>query len=318
MDVGDDHRFDQLDRTHHLLRRREAELLSVLTVKGLTKRYGTELAVNKASFALEEGTATALIGPNGAGKTTTLSMLAGLLKQTAGTVEWDVHSGIGFLPQQPQFFPWLTAIEFIEMAAKISGVEAKHAKSQSERTLEFVGLGTAMKKKTGAFSGGMKQRLGLAQAIVHQPKLLLLDEPVSALDPTGRREVMDLLKSLQGQTTILYSTHILNDAEEMTDQVLFMKTGELVEQGSLAEVKKRYGHPRIRIRFDSSEMAKQFMHNSSWQAEREGASLLLMESGGPAMKEVLRVLAAAPAGVSGIVRESATLEEIFLKVVGAR
>lgn len=290
----------------------------MLEVKGLTKRYGNELAVDQASFVLEEGTATALIGPNGAGKTTTLSMLAGLLKQTAGTIDWDYHSGIGFLPQQPQFFPWLTAIEFIEMAAKISGVDAKHARSQSERTLEFVGLGASTKKKTGAFSGGMKQRLGLAQAIVHQPKLLLLDEPVSALDPAGRREVMDLLKSLQGQTTILYSTHILNDAEEMTDQVLFMKTGKLVEQGSLADVKKRYGHPRIQIRFDSSEMAAQFLQKSAWRAEREGASVLLTESGGPSMKEVLRVLAGAPAGVSGVERQSATLEEIFLKVVGAK
>lgn len=292
--------------------------MSLLTVKGLTKRYGNELAVDEASFILEEGTATALIGPNGAGKTTTLSMLAGLLKQTAGTVEWDFHAGIGFLPQHPQFFPWLTAIEFVEMAAKISGVDAKHAKSQSERTLDFVGLGTAMKKKTGTFSGGMKQRLGLAQAIVHQPKLLLLDEPVSALDPTGRREVMDLLKSLQGQTTILYSTHILNDAEEMTDQVLFMKTGKLVEQGSLAEVKKRYGHPRIRVRFDTSERAEQFLQSSPWLGEREGSSVLLMEDGGPSIEEVFRTFAADPAGVAGVERQSATLEEIFLKVVGAK
>lgn len=292
--------------------------MSLLTVKGLTKRYGNELAVDEASFILEEGTATALIGPNGAGKTTTLSMLAGLLKQTAGTVEWDFHAGIGFLPQHPQFFPWLTAIEFVEMAAKISGVDAKHAKSQSERTLDFVGLGTAVKKKTGTFSGGMKQRLGLAQAIVHQPKLLLLDEPVSALDPTGRREVMDLLKSLQGQTTILYSTHILNDAEEMTDQVLFMKTGKLVEQGSLAEVKKRYGHPRIRVRFDTSERAEQFLQSSPWLGEREGSSVLLMEDGGPSIEEVFRTFAADPAGVAGVERQSATLEEIFLKVVGAK
>lgn len=290
----------------------------MLEVKSLTKRYGNELAVDHASFELEEGTATALIGPNGAGKTTTLSMLAGLLKQTEGTIEWNDHSGIGFLPQHPQFFPWLTAIEFTEMAAKLSGVDARQAKKQSERTLEFVGLGSALKKKTGTFSGGMKQRLGLAQAIVHQPKLLLLDEPVSALDPTGRREVMDLLKSLQGQTTILYSTHILNDAEEMTDQVLFMQSGKLVEQGSLAEVKKRHANPRIRIRFDDSEQAARFVQHSLWQAEAKGASVFLAASGGPAMEEVLSVLAASPAGVAAVERQSATLEEIFLKVVGAR
>ena len=290
----------------------------MLEARKLTKRYGGELAVEQVSFALEEGTATALIGPNGAGKTTTLSMLAGLLKPTEGSVEWDIRSGIGFLPQHPQFFPWLTAIEFTEMAAKISGVDAKLARKQAERTLEFVGMGHAMNKKAGTFSGGMKQRLGLAQAIVHQPKLLLLDEPVSALDPTGRREVMDLLKSLQGHTTILYSTHILNDAEEMTDQVLFMQSGKLVEQGSLAEVKKRHANPQIRIRFDDSEQASRFLENTPWQAEAKGASVILASSGGPAMEEVLRVLAAAPAGVAAVERQSATLEEIFLKVVGAR
>lgn len=290
----------------------------MLEARRLTKRYGGELAVDQVSFTLEEGTATALIGPNGAGKTTTLSMLAGLLKPTEGGVEWDARSGIGFLPQHPQFFPWLTAIEFTEMAAKISGVEAKLARKQSERTLEFVGLGQAMNKKTGTFSGGMKQRLGLAQAIVHQPKLLLLDEPVSALDPTGRREVMDLLKSLQGQTTILYSTHILNDAEEMTDQVLFMQRGKLVEQGSLAEVKKRHANPQIRIGFDNSGHAARFLQSNPWQAEVKGNSIWLPASGGPSMEEVLRVLASDPAGVNAVERQSATLEEIFLKVVGAR
>lgn len=290
----------------------------MLEARRLTKRYGDELAVEQASFVLEEGTATALIGPNGAGKTTTLSMLAGLLKPTEGSIEWDARSGIGFLPQHPQFFPWLTAIEFTEMAAKISGVDAKLARKQSERTLEFVGMEHAMNKKTGTFSGGMKQRLGLAQAIVHQPKLLLLDEPVSALDPTGRREVMDLLKSLQGQTTILYSTHILNDAEEMTDQVLFMQGGKLVEQGSLAEVKKRHANPKIRIRFDDSGQAVHFLQKNPWQAEVKGDSIWLPAIGGPSMEEVLRALASDPAGVNTVERQSATLEEIFLKVVGAR
>ena len=290
----------------------------MLEAKRLTKRYGDELAVDQASFELKEGTATALIGPNGAGKTTTLSMLAGLLKPSEGTIEWDAHSGIGFLPQHPQFFPWLTAIEFTEMAAKISGVDAKLARKQSEQTLEFVGLGNAMKKKTGTFSGGMKQRLGLAQAIVHQPKLLLLDEPVSALDPTGRREVMDLLKSLQGQTTILYSTHILNDAEEMTDQVLFMQAGKLVEQGSLTDVKSRHANPQIRIRFEDSAQASRFLQKSAWPAEVKGAFIWLPVDGGPSMEEVLSVLASNPTGVNAVERQSASLEEIFLKVVGGR
>lgn len=293
--------------------------MSLLEVNGLTKAYGAELAVDDVSFRLQEGTATALIGPNGAGKTTTLSMLAGLLRQTEGTVDWSNGAGIGFLPQYPQFFPWLTALEFIEMAAKLSGVDAKKARLQSTRSLEFVGLGSALKKKTGTFSGGMKQRLGLAQAIVHQPKLLLLDEPVSALDPTGRREIMDLLKSLQQDTTILYSTHILNDAEEMTDQLLFMQRGRLVEQGSLAEVKARHAEPRIRVRFQDGAAAAGFAASCGWNATLEKNSVFLPASeDGLRMQEVLKVLARNEAEVLGVERQTASLEEIFLKVVSGK
>ena len=194
-------------------------MTAILETTNLTKIYGSEQAVNKVSFSLSEGTSTALIGPNGSGKTTTLSMLAGLLQPTDGMISFngeknaDIRKHIGFLPQYPQFFSWMTALEFTEMAARLSGMDSRHTKIEAQKTLEFVGLGEALRKKTGAFSGGMKQRLGLAQAIVHKPKILLLDEPVSALDPVGRREIMNLLKSLQQNMTILYSTHILNDAE---------------------------------------------------------------------------------------------------------
>ena len=291
----------------------------MLEVEGLTKSYAGTLAVDHVSFVLEEGTATALIGPNGSGKTTTLSMIAGLLKETDGSIKRDFKSGVGFLPQYPQFFPWLSALEFTEMAAKISGIDGKKARAQSLKTLEFVGLGSAANKKTGAFSGGMRQRLGLAQAIVHQPKLLLLDEPVSALDPTGRREIMDLLKSLQKDTTILYSTHILNDAEEMTDQLLFLKQGKLVEQGSLADVKKRHAEPKIRLRFETEQAAAAFENRMLWKMDRKKniVDLPLSETG-PTMQQVLEVLAQNESGIAGIDRQNASLEEIFLKVAGAK
>lgn len=319
MDVGGDYRRSEYYRPDFILCHWEAELLSMLEVKELTKSYNGVLAVDHVSFALEEGTATALIGPNGSGKTTTLSMIAGLLKQTAGTIDKDFKSGVGFLPQYPQFFPWLSALEFTEMAAKISGVDAKKARKQSMRALEFVGLGSAVNKKTGAFSGGMRQRLGLAQAIVHQPKLLLLDEPVSALDPTGRREIMDLLKSLQKDTTILYSTHILNDAEEMTDQLLFLNHGKLVEQGSLAEVKNRYAEPKIRLRFDTEAAAAAFEERTAWPMDKKRNIIDLPQSAhGPTMKQVLEALSQNESGIAGIDRQTASLEEIFHKVVRAK
>lgn len=295
----------------------------ILEADHLTKIYGSERAVNEVSFTLGEGTSTALIGPNGAGKTTTLSMLGGLLDPTSGSIslngekQADVRKYIGFLPQYPQFFSWLTALEFTEMAAKLSGMDARSAKLEAQKTLEFVGLGDALRKKTGTFSGGMKQRLGLAQAIVHKPKLLLLDEPVSALDPVGRREIMNLLKSLQQDMTILYSTHILNDAEEMTDQLLFLRKGQLVEQGSIGDVRAKYDQPRYRVEFGRAEDAIMYSERAPWNVQVEGAcGTIHLAQGLPTMAEVLKSLAESGLDVRKAERQTANLEEIFMKVAG--
>lgn len=295
---------------------------TLLHIQDLTKQYGKEKAVDGLTFSLLKNTSTALIGPNGAGKTTTLSMLAGLLKQTTGTIVFDgeitedIRKVIGFLPQYPKFYSWMTALEFTEMAAKLSGVDPKVAKQEAEKTLEFVGLADVKNKKTGTFSGGMKQRLGLAQAIVHKPALLLLDEPVSALDPIGRREIMNLLKKLQATTTILYSTHILNDAEEMTDQLVFLRKGKLVEQGSMQEVREKYANPMYKIYFISTEEAAKFVEISPWPARQEDSiAFIHIEEEKPVMNEVLRVLAESHLSLLKVERATASLEEIFLQVV---
>ena len=295
---------------------------TLLHMQGLTKEYGKEKAVDDVTFSLNKHTSTALIGPNGAGKTTILSVLAGLLKQTKGSIVFDgeitedFRKVIGFLPQYPKFYSWLTALEYTEMTAKLSGVDVKIARLEAEKTLEFLGLGDAKKKKTGTFSGGMKQRLGLAQAIVHKPSLLLLDEPVSALDPIGRREILNLLKELQASTTILYSTHILNDAEEMTDQLLFLRKGKLVEQGSLREVREKYANPVYKMYFSSSEEAARFVELSPWSARQENSiAFIHIEEAKPLMNEVLRVLSDSNLSLSKVERATASLEEIFLQVV---
>lgn len=296
-------------------------MTNLLQVDNLTKKYINNHVVDAVSFELEEHTATALIGPNGAGKTTTLSMLAGLVSPTSGSIQFqgaakqDIRSIIGFLPQYPKFFPWLSALEFTEMAARLSGVETKQARIEAKKTLEFVGLGEAMNKKTGTFSGGMKQRLGLAQAIVHKPKLLLLDEPVSALDPVGRRQVMDLLKDLQRKTTILYSTHILNDAEEMTDQLLFLRHGKLVEHGSLDEVRARYAEPRIVIEFEGMQELQRFMEATAWQVtSKELVVSIDVRLEEAEMSSVLSMLTEGKFLVRKVELQTASLEDIFMKV----
>ncbi|MEK4227951.1 ABC transporter ATP-binding protein [Solibacillus sp. FSL H8-0538] len=295
--------------------------MTCITVSNLTKIFGPQTVVQDVSFTLEKNTATALIGPNGAGKTTTLSMLTGLLEPTSGIIRMDgvrdIRAEIGFLPQYPQYFSWLSALEYTEMVAQLSTMPKRDAKRVAQKMLEFVGLGDALNKKTAIFSGGMKQRLGIAQALVHQPKLLLLDEPVSALDPVGRREIMNLLKEIQQDTTILYSTHILNDAEEMTDQVLFLRNGILVEQGSLSDVRERFDEPRYKVQFSSSEEALQFASQSELSAIAEGAAVYVeIRDDNPTMQQLLARLAASPFMVIQVERVTASLEEIFLKVAG--
>lgn len=290
----------------------------LLQVTGLTKQFAERVVVDGVEFTLEKNTSTALIGPNGAGKTTTLSMLTGLLKPSSGSVKMldgNLRANIGFLPQYPQFHPWLSALEFTEMAAKLNGVPAKKVIVEAQKTLEFVGLGNDVNKKIATFSGGMKQRLGISQAIVHKPKLLLLDEPVSALDPVGRREVLDLLKGLQQETTILYSTHILNDAEEMTDQLLFLRDGKLVEQGTLREVRQRFDEPNYVVGFSDENEAKLFASQSELVGEAKGRNVYIeIIDEKPSMQELLQYLSSSPYKIRKVERQTASLEEIFMKV----
>lgn len=292
-----------------------------IETRHLSKQFGAQQVVGDVTFTLQSNTATALIGPNGAGKTTTLSMLVGLLQPTAGEIVMpgvkDLRTAIGFLPQYPKYFSWMTALEYTEMVAQLSGVPKREARLRAQKMLEFTGLGEALHKKIAIFSGGMKQRLGISQAIVHAPKLLLLDEPVSALDPVGRREIMNLLKEIQQTTTILYSTHILNDAEQMTDQLLFLQKGQLVEQGTLQQVRAKYEVPRFEIVFATEQQALQFASQSALHAQALGNRVLVpIAAGLPTMQQLLERLTAGRFDVVKVAQETTSLEEIFMKVVG--
>ncbi|KYG27591.1 ATP-binding cassette domain-containing protein [Alkalihalobacillus trypoxylicola] len=225
----------------------------LLQASQLVKAFKTEVAVDNLSFEIRKGTCIALLGPNGAGKTTTLNMLSGMLSPTSGTIHFhselgDVRSNVGFLPQVPQMFGWLTAGEFLKLCGELQGMDKKKLKDRIERVLAFVGLMKVNNKRIAGFSGGMKQRLGLAQAILHEPPLLILDEPVSALDPTGRKEVLELIREMKKERTIIFSTHILHDAEQVCDEVLIMQEGILKWNGTLIELKKTLRKPYITIK----------------------------------------------------------------------
>lgn len=307
--------------------------MSRLSVTQLIKKFGTRTAVKGISFELEEGGCTALLGPNGAGKTTTLRMLAGLLSPTSGSVVIDgkgtseiaSRNQIGYLPQHPSFYGWMTGKEYVVYAAGLSGMTGKQASAEAERILEKVGLKEAARRRISGYSGGMKQRLGLAQALVHRPRLLLLDEPVSALDPLGRREVMNLLQQLRQETTILLSTHVLHDAEEVCDRIIMLRNGEIVEQGNISELSSKYRQPLLTIQVERDPAGRALAWLQSFQErsfvkelELRGDTALLTVSDMGTAREI--ILQEAGNQVIPLLRFEAgatSLEEMFMKVVGS-
>jgi len=226
---------------------------------------------------------------------------------------------IGYLPQHPVFHDWMTAKEFLEYVGKLSGLSSKESKERSAELLELVGIADAKNRRIGKFSGGMKQRLGIAQAIIHRPKLIMLDEPVSALDPFGRREVLELLEKLKKEATVLFSTHILNDAEEVCESILFLHNGQIIESGTMDEFREKYHQSKIDLVF-SQEASSFLKHLSehpqidSIQIEVNKASIYTEDL--EAVKEVILSQAARENWpLTKYEIGSISLEDVFMKVV---
>lgn len=300
--------------------------MSVIQVKDLKKSFQSVEIIKGINFTLQEGRCIALLGPNGAGKTTTLRMLSGLMKPSSGSVnfsglekETDIRQFIGYLPQHPIFYEWMTGREFLEYVGKLAGMSKADVKKRTDELLELVGIADAKNRRIGKYSGGMKQRLGIAQAIIHRPKLVMLDEPVSALDPIGRREVLELLEKLKEETTVLFSTHILNDAEEVCDDILFLHKGKLVESGTMEELREKYQQAKIDLVFrdDMEGILKSFSEKGLLQS--------YMIEGGKASVMVENIEEARRAIVEEVMKENlplvkfeinrTSLEDVFMKVV---
>lgn len=303
--------------------------MSLLQVTNLCKSYGAHISVNDISFEIEKGRCVALLGPNGAGKTTTLRMLAGLLEPTSGAISFegsrigvDYRRGLGYVPQSPAFYGWMTGQEYVVFAAKLGGMTNKEAASKAMGVLSRVGLQGAARRRISGYSGGMKQRLGLAQALVHQPRLLLLDEPVSALDPIGRREVMELLRDIREETTVVFSTHVLHDADEICDDVILMNHGQIAEQGALSQLRSQYSLPVIRLRTERKELAMQWLKSLTSQSFvlesqlADDGAVLNVNDVEIARRTILQEAAQLEIPLLQFEAGTSTLEDLFMKVVG--
>ncbi|MCM3112500.1 ABC transporter ATP-binding protein [Lederbergia lenta] len=296
--------------------------MNVLEINNLSKQYKNKKAVQSLDFALESGKCTALLGPNGAGKTTTLNMIAGLLTSTTGEIQspllhpkQDLRTLIGFLPQYPSFYGWMSGEEYMMFAGEVCGLEKKEAATRTAELLQLVSLEDGKKRKISQYSGGMRQRLGIAQALIHKPKLILLDEPVSALDPFGRREVLELMKKLKEETTILFSTHILNDAEEVSDHVLFMNEGKIIEAGSLQDVKKRNAENLINLQFiDAASLYMPLFNKYKVNVNRD-TLVIEVQDIEEAKKDILQIILREQLPLIKFEMSDVSLEEIFMKVV---
>lgn len=216
-----------------------------LTIDRLTKQYKNKIAVDRISLVLNIGV-YGLLGANGAGKTTLMRMMCGILKPTNGEIKFngidvfqeDYRDVLGYLPQDFGYYPEFTAFDFMLYMASLKGLTKSRAKEKTKELLELVSLSDVAKKKIKTFSGGMKQRLGIAQAMLNNPKILILDEPTAGLDPKERVRFRNLISRLGTDRIVLLSTHIVSDIEHIADTVLVMKEGQLIHKGSLDEIIK--------------------------------------------------------------------------------
>jgi ABC-2 type transport system ATP-binding protein len=229
---------------------------AAITTAGLTKHFPGVKALDDLTLEVPAGSVYGFLGPNGAGKSTALKMLAGLTRPTKGSASVagiPIEAGaayrraVGYLAQEPRFYGWMTGRETLEYVGSLYPADARPSGARVQEVLELVGIADAADRRTKTYSGGMRQRLGIAQALVARPAVLLLDEPVSALDPIGRREVLELMGRIKGDVTVFYSTHILDDVERVSDHVAILDHGRLVRAQSTSDLLASFTRDQMRV-----------------------------------------------------------------------
>lgn len=303
---------------------------TAVRISGLVKDFDGTRAVNQLDLAVPEGAIYGFLGPNGAGKTTTLKMIVGMTEPTAGEIEIfgqkltfgsdKYREEIGFLPDVPGFYDFMTAKEYLHFAGSLYHIPQETLKTRVKELLDMVGLAKSKNKKVGGFSRGMKQRLGIAQALINDPKIIILDEPVSALDPVGRKEVMDIIGSLAGKVTVFFSSHILADVERICDHVIIIKEGKNLLEDSVENIKGMSKSRDMELEFEHGEPAafKAFMDTADFVEDvfREGKRIhLKVNDLDEARLAINRQICEGKIMLKKYIVAEPTLEDIFIKVV---
>ena len=304
--------------------------MEVLKIENLSKKFGTQKVLDEISFSVKEGSIFGFIGQNGAGKTTTMRMILGLLKKDSGEIlvlDEKVHFGetktnrnIGYLPDVPEFYGYMSAKEYLGLCGEITDMPKDRIKERTDELLELVGLENN-KKKIRSYSRGMKQRLGIAQALLNEPKLLICDEPTSALDPKGRKEILDILQKVKGKSTVIFSTHILSDVERICDEVAVLHGGKIVLQGTLSELRSKHRKEGLVLEFMTGKEKETFLKEEKMagyrnEAKENGTGVILY---GPDLEkmqlDVYGALLRLKLTTVKIEVVEPTMENLFLEVV---
>ncbi|HVP10095.1 MAG TPA: ABC transporter ATP-binding protein [Phycisphaerae bacterium] len=301
-----------------------------IEIQSLTKLFGSNAALDGVDLSVPQGSVFGFLGPNGAGKTTTLRILTGLARPTSGRASIlgqdvvhatnEVRSLIGFLPDAPGFYGWMSGREFLRFAGSLFGLQGAALEERVTVLLDMAGLAD-VRTRIGGYSRGMKQRLGIAQALINAPRLLLLDEPTSALDPIGRKEVLDMILSLSGRTTVFFSTHILADVERVCDSVAILNRGKVVMQDSVKGIKSRRGSRHVVVEVEGDPGRLEAMLRGEQcvdRLERTGDGLHVFASDLAAAQSVIpKAIVAAGTPLRRFEVLESSLEDAFVDLIGA-
>ncbi|MEQ6354778.1 ATP-binding cassette domain-containing protein [Lysinibacillus sp. M3] len=293
----------------------------IVQTENLSKSFGKEQAVSNINLKIRKGEIYGFLGPNGAGKTTTIRMLLGLMKPSSGTIKMfqkdltkeriNILSKVGSLVENPSYYPHLTAYENLEALRKILGVP----KSRIDEVLEIVRLKDAANKKVKGFSLGMKQRLGIAASLLHNPELLILDEPTNGLDPSGIIEIRNLIKRLPSEygMTIIISSHLLSEIDQMATQVGIVTKGKMIFQDSI-EAMRRFAQPKVVIKVSDGEKGWRSLVANGIKAEHKDDLISFDECSDEKVAHIVQILVQEGISVYRVEEEKRSLEDIFLQM----
>lgn len=295
--------------------------MNILELSHVEKRFGSKKVLSDVSFSVPKHCVFGFIGRNGAGKTTTMKSVLGLIPVDGGTISVcgekvvfgnsPTNRHVGYLPDVPEFYGYMTAQEYLKLCGSITNMKASECEARSKELLELVGL-VDEKYRIKGFSRGMKQRLGIAQALLNRPKLLICDEPTSALDPVGRREILDLLVAARGETSVVFSTHILSDVERICSHVAMPEDGKIMCSGTIDEIRQMRQDAPLELvpAADITEVAAYFP-----QAVIEGEKLVFENADAKAAEEIMQTLLKHHIPVTRLERCETNLEQLFMEVV---